>query len=82
VDEIRAAVDWFTRPGGPRRPVGVVGYGEGGLLAFYAAAADTRIDAAWVAGYIRPARAGLARADLPQRLVRSWRSSATPRSPA
>jgi dienelactone hydrolase len=54
VDEVRAAVDWFTRPGQGRRPVGVVGHGEGGLLAFYAAAADTRIDAAWVAGYFGP----------------------------
>ena len=30
VDEIRAAVDWFTREGEPERPLGVVGYGEGG----------------------------------------------------
>jgi dienelactone hydrolase len=54
VDQIRAAVDWFTRPGQPRRPVGVVGDGEGGLLALDAAAVDTRIDAAWVAGYFGP----------------------------
>ena len=30
---------------------GVVGWGEGGLIALYAAAADTRIDAACVSGY-------------------------------
>jgi cephalosporin-C deacetylase-like acetyl esterase len=31
--------------------VGVVGHGEGGLIAFYAAAVDPRISAAWVGGY-------------------------------
>ena len=54
VDKVRAAVDWFTRPGEPKRPIGVVGFGEGGLIAFYAAAVDTRIDAAWVGGYFGP----------------------------
>lgn len=54
VDKVRAAVDWFTRPGQAQKPIGVAGYGEGGLLAFYAAAADIRIDAAWVAGYFGP----------------------------
>src|SRR5262249_34071329 len=32
----------------------VIGYGEGGLLAFYAAAADPRVDAAAVCGYFQP----------------------------
>ena len=54
VDKVRAAVDWFTRAGQPRRPTGVVGHGEGGLIAFYSAAADPRIDSAWVAGYFGP----------------------------
>ena len=54
VDEVRAAVDWFTRPGEPKRPIGVVGHGEGGLIALYAAALDTRIDGAWIAGYFGP----------------------------
>ena len=54
VDEVRAAVDWFRQTGPRERPVGVVGHGEGGLIAFYAAAADTRIDWAWVAGYFGP----------------------------
>src|SRR4029079_6954426 len=31
--------------------VGVAGYGEGGLIAFHAAAADTRISAVLVSGY-------------------------------
>ncbi len=51
VDKVRAAVDWFTREGEPDRPVGVVGLGEGGLIALYTGALDTRIDATWVAGY-------------------------------
>src|SRR5262249_5623825 len=54
VDKVRAAVDWFTRPGEPKRPVMVVGYGEGGLIAFYAAAVDTRIDRVTVQGYFGP----------------------------
>ena len=32
-------------------PVGVIGIGEGGLIAFYAAAADERIDTVLVSGY-------------------------------
>jgi dienelactone hydrolase len=39
---------------GPAIKVGVAGYGEGGLLALYAAAVDTRIEAAWVSGYFEP----------------------------
>jgi dienelactone hydrolase len=51
VQKILAAVDWFTHWGGGRAKVGVAGYGEGGLLAFYAAAVDPRIDACLVSGY-------------------------------
>lgn len=36
-----------------RVPVGVIGYGEGGLIAFYAGALDTRIDAVCVSGYFQ-----------------------------
>lgn len=50
VQKVLAAVDWFKRQSGEAR-VGVTGYGEGGLIAFYAAALDTRIDAALVSGY-------------------------------
>jgi hypothetical protein len=50
VQKILAAVDWFHKQA-PDVPVGVAGYGEGGLLAFYSAAADTRIQAAWASGY-------------------------------
>jgi dienelactone hydrolase len=58
VQKILGAVDWFAQP--PNHPttqppkVGVIGYGEGGLLAFYAAAADPRIDVAAVCGYFQP----------------------------
>ncbi|HEV3121919.1 MAG TPA: hypothetical protein VGY53_08460 [Isosphaeraceae bacterium] len=54
IDKVRAAVDWFARPGQPDLPLGVVGHGEGGLIAFYVAAVDLRIDAAWVGGYFGP----------------------------
>ena len=36
---------------GNKRPVGVIGWGEGGRLALYAAALDSRIDSAAVCGY-------------------------------
>ncbi|MSU72209.1 MAG: hypothetical protein EXS43_07685 [Opitutus sp.] len=52
VQRTLAAVDYF-KSREPTLPVGLVGYGEGGLIAFYSAAADTRIDAAWVSGYFR-----------------------------
>lgn len=59
VQKVLAAVDWFRRPNVPRQgSVGVIGYGEGGLIALYAAAADPRIDACCVSGYFR-SRQGL-----------------------
>ena len=51
VQKTLAAVDWFARRHGGQGKIGVAGYCEGGLIAFYAAAADTRIDAALVSGY-------------------------------
>lgn len=53
VQKVQALVDWFAASE-PRLPVGVAGYGEGGLLALYAAALDERIDAALVSGYFGP----------------------------
>lgn len=50
VQKISAAIDCFAAS----QPVGVIGYGEGGLLALYAAALDTRITAAAVSGYFGP----------------------------
>ncbi|MDR3234584.1 MAG: hypothetical protein LBT46_13145 [Planctomycetaceae bacterium] len=49
VQEILALVDWLKKTEGSI--VCTAGYGDGGLLAFYAAAADTRIDEAVIAGY-------------------------------
>lgn len=55
VQKVLAAVDWWARANQPeRRPIGVAGWGEGGMLAFYAAALDPRIDAALVSGYFGP----------------------------
>jgi dienelactone hydrolase len=52
VQKVFAAVDFFAHDAGnDARPIGVAGYGEGGLLALYSAALDTRIDAALVSGY-------------------------------
>ena len=52
VQKVLAAVDAFARERAKSK-VGVIGYGEGGLLALYAAALDTRIDAAAVSGYFQ-----------------------------
>jgi dienelactone hydrolase len=60
VQKVLAGVDWFTKeasggreaPGNPK--IGVIGYGEGGMLALYAGALDTRIDATCVSGYFGP----------------------------
>ena len=52
VQKVLAAVDWIKlRHQQPMHSVGVAGYGEGALIAFYAAALDTRIDATIVSGY-------------------------------
>jgi dienelactone hydrolase len=50
VQKVLAAVDWAMADA-KDRPVGVFGWGEGGMLAFYAAAIDTRIKAAGVSGF-------------------------------
>ena len=55
VQKVCAAVDWLERTqGSAERPVGVMGYGEGGLIALYAAAMDIRIDSTAVCGYFQP----------------------------
>ena len=51
VQKVLAAVDWFEQERGDEAKIGVAGYAEGGLIAFYAAAVDPRIDAALVSGY-------------------------------
>jgi dienelactone hydrolase len=64
VQKVLAAVDWFAKEGEKERAewheaeevffyphIGVFGYGEGGMIALYAAALDKRIDSACVSGY-------------------------------
>ncbi len=51
VQKVLAAVDWFSKQGDV--PVGITGYGEGGLIALYSAALDDRIDGALVSGYFQ-----------------------------
>ena len=48
VQKVLAAVDWFGAENANRTIAHWSdGYGEGGLLALYSAAIDTRIDATW-----------------------------------
>jgi len=52
VQKVLAAVDWFSHEAGAKeRSIGVIGYGEGGLVALLAAALDTRVDAVVTSGY-------------------------------
>lgn len=60
VQKVLAAVDWFeqrdARVGPPASPprrlkLAIAGYGEGGLIALYAAALDPRLAVALVSGY-------------------------------
>lgn len=51
VQKVLALVDWVNIH--RHDQIGVAGYGEGGLIAMYAAAVDTRIDAALVSGYFK-----------------------------
>ncbi|HIE96364.1 MAG TPA: hypothetical protein EYG03_11625 [Planctomycetes bacterium] len=55
LQKVLGAVDWFKNDADGEDPrIGVIGYGEGGLLALYAAALDTRIDAVCVSGAMGP----------------------------
>jgi dienelactone hydrolase len=55
LQKVLACVDWFTKEAGAKdAKIGVIGYGEGGMLAQYAAALDTRIDATCTSGYFGP----------------------------
>ena len=51
VQKVLSLVDWMSFDNDI--PIGVIGYGEGGLIAFYSAAADTRIQATAVSGYFQ-----------------------------
>ena len=58
IQKILALVDWFEHqnaaPDSSPLSLGVAGYGEGGLLAFYSAALDQRLEVALVSGYFGP----------------------------
>jgi dienelactone hydrolase len=54
VQKVLAAVDWFARQAGGSAPIGVVGWGEGGLIALFSAALEPRIAATLVSGYFGP----------------------------
>ncbi len=55
VQKIQAGVKLLQQTSGdPSRPVGIIGWGEGGRLALYAAALDSEIDVAAVCGYYGP----------------------------
>jgi cephalosporin-C deacetylase-like acetyl esterase len=54
VQKVLAAVDLYERMNTSEKrsiPIGIVGVGEGGLVAFYSAAIDPRIKSTWVSGY-------------------------------
>jgi dienelactone hydrolase len=55
IHKVLAAIDWFERDAKNAElqaaKIGVIGWGEGGMLALYAGALDTRIDAVCVSGY-------------------------------
>ncbi len=51
VQKVLAAVDRFSKESGAGARIGVVGWGEGGAIALYAAALDSRITTACVSGY-------------------------------
>jgi dienelactone hydrolase len=60
VQKVLAAVDWFERESKQKpAPIGIAGYGEGGLIALYSAALDPRIKSTLVSGYFGP-REGIA----------------------
>ncbi len=54
VQKVLAVVDWASRQQGNAANIGVIGWGEGGLISLYAAALDPRIDTACVSGYFCP----------------------------
>ena len=54
VMKVQAIIDWLGQETRSAPFVGVAGWGEGGLLAFYAAALDPRVDRAFVSGYFGP----------------------------
>jgi dienelactone hydrolase len=56
IQKVLALVDWLEIDSGPRADVGVIGWGDGGMLALYSAALDSRIRGACVSGYFADRR--------------------------
>ncbi|MCW9078050.1 MAG: hypothetical protein OQK74_02615, partial [Gammaproteobacteria bacterium] len=53
--DLLAGVDFFANEAGEADPkIGVIGWGEGGMLALCAGALDGRIDAVATSGYFEP----------------------------
>src|SRR5262245_32119566 len=52
LQKVLAGVDWFAKESGDKAKIGVIGWGEGGMLALYAGALDTRIKAVCVSGVL------------------------------
>ena len=50
VQKVLSLVDWMSLS---EAPIGVIGYGEGGLIALHSAAVDTRVQATVVSGYFQ-----------------------------
>ena len=50
VQKVLSLVDWMSAFD---EPIGVIGYGEGGLIALYSAAVETRIQSTVVSGYFQ-----------------------------
>jgi dienelactone hydrolase len=51
VQKILAAVDWLVKEPGTGSSIGVIGWGDGGMLALYSAGLDSRIRVTCVSGY-------------------------------
>jgi len=58
VQKVLAAADWFDAQK-EKLPIGVIGHGDGGMIAFYAGALDERIKVCAVSAYFAP-REGIA----------------------
>lgn len=54
VEKVFSALDALQAASEGAVPAGVIGYGEGGLIALHAAALDPRIASTWVSGHFRP----------------------------
>ncbi len=52
--QVLAGIDALENTATKKRPVGVVGFGEGGLLSLYAGALDPRLQSVAVSGYFAP----------------------------